>query len=127
MLFVYGPLQSFLMIEPVELQDFFIAFFSGAMVIVCGALYALIFAWSRVYHRPRLMLLAYVAYALLFISVAALADAMHLTGLWQIVAGTMLIGYLLAPHGIWHLCVATHRIEQQSSTQTGGAVNTMKE
>lgn len=115
------------MIEPVELQDFFIAFFSGAMVIVCGALYALMFAWSRVYHRPRLMWMVYVAYALLFISVVALADAMHLSGMWLIVVSAMLIGYLMAPHGIWYLCVATHGIERLSSTQTGDTVNTMKE
>jgi len=40
------------MIEPVELQDFFVVFFSGAMVIMAGALYALLFAWSRLQSKP---------------------------------------------------------------------------
>ena len=32
------------MIEPVALADFFVTFFSAAMVIMSGALYALLFA-----------------------------------------------------------------------------------
>ncbi len=96
------------MIEPVELQDFFITFFSSAMVIISGALYALLFAFARVHRKPRLMPLAYAAYALLFVSVMVLAEATHLGGFWQLVVVTMLVGYLLAPHGIWYLCVGTH-------------------
>jgi hypothetical protein len=96
------------MIEPVELKDFFAAFFSGAMVVLSGALYALLFAWSRIHGPARMMVLAYAAYALLVVSVVVLSDALHLGGFWWIVAATMLIGYLLAPHGIWHLCAGTH-------------------
>lgn len=96
------------MIEPVELQEFFAAFFSAAMVVLSGALCALLFAWSRVHGPARVMVLAYAAYGLLVVSVLVLSDALHLGGFWRIVVATMLIGYLLAPHGIWHLCVGTH-------------------
>jgi hypothetical protein len=96
------------LIEPVELQNFFITFFSAAMVVIMGALYALLFAWSRLHKLPKLMPFAYAAYAGLFVSVLALADATNLKGYWQIVVVTMLVGYFLAPHGIWHLCVGTH-------------------
>jgi hypothetical protein len=96
------------LIEPVELQNFFITFFSAAMVVILGALYALFFAWSRLHEIPRLMLLAYVTYAGLFIAVQALAYATHLNGYWKILVIVMLLGYLLAPHAIWHLCVGTH-------------------
>ena len=96
------------MIEPVELQNFFITFFSAAMVVIMGALYALLFAWSRLHKLPKLMPFAYAAYAGLFCSVMILADATNLKGYWQIVVVAMLVGYLLAPHGIWHLCVGTH-------------------
>ncbi len=96
------------MIEPVDLQNFFITFFSAAMVVIMGALYALLFAWSRLHKLPKLMPFAYAAYTGLFISVLTLAEATHLKGYWQIVVITMLVGYLLAPHGIWHLCVGTH-------------------
>jgi len=97
-----------MMIEPVELKDFFLTFFSSAVVILCGALYALLFAWSRLQRIPRLMPLAYGAYAALFLGVLVLADATHLHGIWRILVVMMLLGYLLAPHGIWRLCVATH-------------------
>ena len=100
------------MIEPVELQNFFITFFSAAMVVILGALYALLFALSRIHKLSKLMPFAYAAYAGLFISVWVLAYATNLNGYWQIVVAAMLIGYLLAPHGIWHLCVGTHAAER---------------
>jgi hypothetical protein len=102
------------MIEPVALKDFFLTFFSAAMVILSGALYALLFAWARVRQRPRLMPLAYVAYLGLVVSVLVLAMAANLfaTGFWTSIVVLMLIGYLLAPHAIWHLCVGTHAHER---------------
>lgn len=102
------------MIEPVALKDFFLTFFSAAMVIMTGALYALLFAYARVKHRPRLMPLAYLAYLGLFASVAVLAFVANLlnSGFWSFIVLLMLIGYLLAPHAIWHLCVGTHEHDE---------------
>lgn len=98
------------MLEPVLLANFFIVFFSAASVILFGASYALLFAWSRVRSRPRLMMLAYAAYAGLVVSVITLAFAANLfnNGFWTFIVVLMLVGYLVAPHGIWHLCVGTH-------------------
>ena len=98
------------MIEPVKLADFFLTFFSAASVILFGALYALLFAYSRIKNVPRLMPLAYAAYAVLFASVIVLANVAHLFGslFWVCVVILMLTGYLVAPHAIWHLCVGTH-------------------
>jgi len=98
------------MIEPVKIADFFVTFFSAATVIVFGALYALLFAYSRIKNVPRLMPLAYAAYAVLFAAVIVLANVAHLFGnlFWVCVVMLMLAGYLLAPHAIWHLCVGTH-------------------
>jgi len=96
------------MIQPVEMQDFFIVFFSSAMVIMTGALYALLFAWSKLQSKPWLMSLAYISYAVLFASVLTLAAAAHLYGFWWWLVVIMLVGYLFAPHGIWKLCVGTH-------------------
>lgn len=96
------------MIAPVDLQDFFISFFSAAMVIVCGAAYAALFAWARIGGKYGLMVWAYACYGLLAMAVFALADAAHLSGIWTIVTVLMLVGYWLAPHGIWRLCAATH-------------------
>ena len=102
------------MIEPVALKDFFLTFFSAAMVIMTGALYALLFAYARVKRRSYLMPLAYAAYLGLVTSVLVLATVANLlgTGFWTIIVALMLVGYLLAPHAIWHLCVGTHAHKQ---------------
>jgi hypothetical protein len=102
------------MIEPVALKDFFLAFFSAAMVVLTGALYALLFAYARVRRRPGLMPLAYAAYLGLVASVLVLAAAAHLfaSGFWILIVAVMLVGYLLAPHAVWHLCVGTHAGER---------------
>lgn len=98
------------MIEPVAMANFFTVFFSAAMVIMTGALYALLFAYSRMKHSPRLMPLAYIAYLGLVVSVMTLANAANLFNntFWTVIVGLMLVGYLVAPHAIWHLCVGTH-------------------
>jgi len=106
------------MLEPVELKDFFIVFFSGAMVIMSGALYALLFAWSRLQSKPWMMGLAYLSYLALFVSVMVLGNAAHLYGFWWWLVVAMLLGYLLAPHGIWKLCVATHAVDDKQNVTT---------
>jgi uncharacterized membrane protein len=101
------------MLEPVKLADFFTVFFSAASVILFGATYALLFAWSRIRQRPRLMPLAYMSYIGLTVSVISLALAAHLfhNTFWSVIVLLMLLGYLVAPHAIWHLCVGTHAEE----------------
>ncbi len=105
------------MVEPAELANFFTIFFTSAMVIVLGALYALLFAFSRVGKRPRLMPLAYLSYTGLLVSALVLAQATNLLRhpMWALLVVLMLLGYLLAPHGIWHLCVGTHDKEQEKT------------
>ena len=79
------------------------------MVVLLGALYALLFALSRVRRMPRLMPLAYSAYAGLIISALLLARATHMfnTVTWTVILMCLLVGYLMAPHAVWHLCVKT--------------------
>jgi hypothetical protein len=96
------------MVEPVALQDFFITFFSAALIILAGASYALLFAWSKVNPNFRIKFAAYISYAVLIISVAELTQAAQFHGYWLIISLVMLIGYFFAPIGIWHLCVKTH-------------------
>ena len=102
------------MIEPASLANFFTIFFSSAMVIMLGALYALLFAYSRIKAVPFLMPLAYLAYAGLFAFTLMLANAANLLAYpqWATVVVFMRVGYLLAPHAIWHLCVGTHAEEK---------------
>ncbi len=95
-------------VEPVAAGHIMIATIAGALVIMFGAVYALLFAWSRVKSYPKLMIGAYLAYLLFAISVVVMAYTLHLNGFWYLIVAVMLLGYLLAPHGIWYLCVGTH-------------------
>lgn len=114
------------MIEPVKLADFFITFFSAASVIIFGALYALLFAYSRLKNVPRMMPLAYAAYAALFASVIVLANVANLFGslFWQFIVLLMLVGYLLVPRFIFRLCVATHAPALHGDSEVGNGIRT---
>ena len=105
------------MIEPVALEDFFITFFSSALIILAGASYALLFAWSKTNPNFRIRIAAYVSYAVLIFSVAELTQVAQFHGYWLIISLVMLIGYLFAPIGIWHLCVKTHADNITSTTE----------
>lgn len=96
------------MIDPVSTQHIMAAAIAGALVILFGAVYALIFALSRLQRRPLLMLWAYAAYAVLVAAVWVLSTTLNLSGFWQIVSAVMVVGYFIAPRLIWHLCAATH-------------------
>jgi uncharacterized Tic20 family protein len=96
------------MIEPVALKDFFITFFSSALIIMAGASYALLFTWSKVKPLLSIKLSAYASYIALLISVYQLTMAANLDGHWRIISYLMVIGYFFAPIAIWHLCKATH-------------------
>lgn len=96
------------MIEPIALKDFFISFFSSALIILAGAGYALLYAWSKIKSNSRIKWLAYLCYAVLLVSVAELTRAANFSGLWLMLSVVMVIGYFFAPIGIWHLSDKTH-------------------
>ncbi|MBT8059858.1 MAG: hypothetical protein KJO33_09695 [Gammaproteobacteria bacterium] len=102
------------MSEALQAREIMLATGSGALVVLFGALYAMLFAFARLRH-PLLMPFAYAAYLLFAASTLVLAHALHLSGFWLLIIGVMLVGYLLAPHGIWHLCVGTHEAGGQES------------
>ncbi|PPD30820.1 MAG: hypothetical protein CTY19_15400 [Methylomonas sp.] len=96
------------MIEPIALKDFFISFFSSALIILAGAGYALLYAWSKIKSNSRIKWLAYLCYAVLLVSVAELTRAANFSGFWLMLSVVMVIGYFFAPIGIWHLCDKSH-------------------
>ena len=108
------------MIEPVALKDFFITFFSAALIIMAGASYALLFAWSKVNSNPHIRIAAYLSYAVLIFAVYQLTLAANLVGYWRIISYVMVIGYFFAPIGIWCLCEKT----QHDHTLTTGEEET---
>lgn len=107
-------------IEPVVLSDLFTAVIAGALVVLCGALYAATLALARLQGRRGLALIAYAFFAGLAYCVLVLARALHLNGFWELLVGLLLAGYLVAPHLIWKLSVATHgHREPDGSTPDG--------
>ena len=106
------------MIEPVALKDFFITFFSSALIILAGAGYALFFAWFRIASNPWFKRFAYLSYLVLIVSVYQLTLAMRFSGYWLVIPAVMVIGYFFAPMGIWYLCTKTqgdYRIKTSTS------------
>jgi len=104
------------MIEPVALKDFFVTFYSAALIIMAGASYALLFTWSKVNPRLIIKLSAYLSYLVLLVSVYQLSVAANLVGYWQIISYVMVVGYFFAPIAIWHLCHKTHENSTLTTT-----------
>jgi hypothetical protein len=96
------------MVEPVALSDFFISFFSGALIILIAAMYAALFAWEKLRASALLRYASFLVYALLLICVWIFAQALHLEGHWRILTVLMAVGYWWMPRLIWRLCAATH-------------------
>lgn len=96
------------MIEPVASGDLLWAALAGAAVILFGGGYALLFALARLRRRRALFLACGLCYIGLAIATLVLANVLNLSGAWASIVVVMLIGYLVAPHGIWWLCIGTH-------------------
>lgn len=114
------------MVNPVAPDNFFIAFFSAAMVILMGAAYALCFTVAKIKGRQPFMIAAYLCYGLLAVNVFLLSYALNLQGFWQIIIWLMLAGYLLAPHGIWYLCCGTHAVSNSATHADNSSYVTAK-
>lgn len=96
-------------------NDLLMATLAGALIVLWGAVYALLFALGRLQDNRLLGWLGYVAYALLVGGAIMMSVALSLTGFWIVVIGVALIGYLLLPQVIWHLCVGTHAAEENNN------------
>ncbi len=94
--------------EPIELRGLFFGTMSGALVVLAGAFYALFFALGAIQNRRVFWLAAAASFAVLAIAVVVMANSLEFGGIWIFVAAIMLVAYLLAPIGIWKLCVGTH-------------------
>jgi hypothetical protein len=101
------------MVEPVALSDFFISFFSGALIILIAAIYAGLFTWEKLCGGPLLRYGSWLAYALLLACVGVFAQVLHLEGHWRVLVGLMVVGYWWMPRLIWRLCTTTHAHETE--------------
>lgn len=109
-----------MLIEPVALSDFFLSFFSAAMIIFTAALYAGLFAWAKITARRTLTIVAGLTYIVLLGCVGIFSVVNHFSGPWLWLSLTMAVGYAFMPRIIWNLCVATHDDASEHSHQPGG-------
>ena len=91
---------------------------AAALVVMSGGAYAAMFALGRLRGSRLLLGTGYACYAALVLSSWMLASALTLEGRWQALVPLLLLGYLIAPHVIWKLCVATHA-ERRGSHAAG--------
>lgn len=96
------------MIEPVALADFFMSFFTAALMILTAVVYVSLYAWAEVKHKPLVKYASWFVYAMLIGCVLLFSRIMHLHGYWQILSVLMALGYWWMPRLILRLCVATH-------------------
>ena len=82
--------------------------FSGAMVVISGGFYALLFALGRINNHRLSSRLSLLSYVLLVLFTYLLSRSLALQGFWVFVIAVMLVGYFFAPRAVWHLCVGTH-------------------
>lgn len=86
---------------------------AGAMVVICGALYALFLAFARLRASRTFARLSVAAYVVLVVCALLLSSSLGLSPIWYVVVAVMLAGYWLAPRAIWHLTEATHAPEEK--------------
>lgn len=99
------------MIEPVDLQDFVLIFFSTAAVIIFGLCYAIFFALSALRHSALLRRLGYASFVGLLIAIAATSRYAHFDSLWLGLSFLMAAGYFWAPRLLLKLSQGTHNTD----------------
>lgn len=97
-----------MLIEPVELADFFLSFFSAALIILLAGVYAMLFALGKIRGDRRFLYSAWLIYAALLGCLAVFSKINHFNDTWQALTLLMAFGYGVMPYVIWRLCVATH-------------------
>ncbi len=102
-------------VQALEVNRILLATMAGALVVLAGALYAAVYAISKMASNRNLTRLSYLFYAVLVVGVLILARSLDFSGVWNALAVLLLVGYYLAPQAIWRLCVGTHADEDHSS------------
>jgi len=108
-----------MLIEPVALSDFFLSFFSAALIILLATVYAALYAWSKISGRRKFELAAWLIYAALLICVGVFSYVNHFNDYWLLLSLLMVLGYGWVPRFIWKLCAATHDADTHHSHQSG--------
>ena len=96
------------MVDPGEIKNLLLAFFSAAMIIGSGALYAICVGLAGRMSSIVLERAAVGTFAMLCVFVALFFYAANLHGFWLVLGVLMLAGYWFMPRAILRLVIATH-------------------
>tara|TARA_Y100000389_G_scaffold66620_1_gene62777 strand:- start:236 stop:547 length:312 start_codon:yes stop_codon:yes gene_type:complete len=81
---------------------------SGALVVLFGAGYALLFAFSQLKKSKGMLVSSFASYLCLVIAINYLLNALQMSG-WGIgLIWFVILGYFLGPIFIWYLTLQTH-------------------
>lgn len=96
-------------IQPVALSDFFLSFFSAALIILLAAVYAGLYAWHKISGARVFLMGARLGYVALLICVGLFSYVNRFSDYWLVLSLLMALGYGWMPRLIWRLCLATHQ------------------
>lgn len=99
--------------DPVHIKAIATAALAAGSVILFGAAYGIFYALAQLRTDRRLKMVAFASYVALLAAALILAHALDLHGIWQLLIGTLLFGYLIAPPLMWRLSAAVHAVDQQ--------------
>jgi hypothetical protein len=97
-------------------NELLVAGLAGAVIVLCGGLYALFLALSLMHGRFRDRVLAYLNFSLLLVAFIVLAKSLHMNALWHAVIMFLMLAYLISPYLIWKLTKATHGEHNNGAT-----------
>lgn len=103
------------MVDPVDVKQIATAALTSGAIVFFGAMYSIFYALAQLRGRIDFMLMAHLSYAVLASSTIFLAFTLSFTGVWLVLAVTLLVGYFIAPRFIWKLSVAVHEPDQASA------------
>jgi hypothetical protein len=103
---------------PVAVQSIMTAAMAGGGIVFFGALYAIFYALGRQGTNPRFIACAFAGYLGLLACTVLLAHTLQWSGIWLLLAASLLIGYLIAPPLIWRLTLALHDTDDPVEANT---------
>lgn len=104
--------------QPVGVQSIMTAAMAGGGIVFFGALYAIFYALGRNGANRRFIGFAGAGYLGLLSCTVLLAYTLQWSGIWLLLAASLLIGYLIAPPLIWRLTLALHDTDDTVEANT---------
>lgn len=105
-----APINESVMITEIALDDFLPIFISSSLVLVFGAVYAIVFTFVKVGAlKPWVMPFGYLGWVLTAYCLYLMGSLMHVGEFTQKALIVTMIGYLFLPHAIYYMVDRVHQ------------------